>query len=132
LENNLGACRVLAQCHNALQRPEQALQALLRSFAYDAPRAELCCELGYYYFARQEYEKAVQWYRTALLCPKKEDSGAFLLEDCYGYLPHLQMCVCLDRLGRAQEAVAHNEEAAKLRPRSAAVKHNREYFAGKK
>ena len=131
VENNIEACRVLAQCYNALKQPEPALQALLRSFTYDAPRAELCCELGYHYFARQEYEKAIQWYGFALLCPKKEASGAFLLEDCYGYLPHLQMCVCLDRLGRAGEAVAHNEEAAKLRPQSQAVKHNRDYFKSK-
>ena len=132
VENNIEACRVLAQCRNALNQPEEDLGALLRSFTYDAPRAELCCELGYHCFARREYEKAVQWYRTALLCPKKEASGAFLLEDCYGYLPHLQMCVCLDRLGRTEEAIAHNEEAARLRPQSQAVKHNREYFEGKK
>jgi len=132
LENNIEACRVLAQCYNALQQPEPALRALLRSFTYDAPRAELCCELGYHYFARNEYEKALQWYATALLCPKKEASGAFLLEDCYGYLPHLQMCVCLDRLGRTGEAVEHNEAAARLRPRSEAVAHNRKYFEGKK
>ena len=131
LENNIEACRVLAQCRNALNQPEPALRALLRSFTYDAPRAELCCELGYHYFARGEYEKAVQWYQTALLCPKKEASGAFLLEDCYGYLPHLQMCVCLDRLGRTEEAVAHNEAAAKLRPQSKACLHNRNYFKGK-
>lgn len=131
VENNIEACRVLAQCRNALNQPEPALQALLRSFTYDAPRAEICCELGYHYFARQAYEKAIQWYNFALLCPKKETSGAFMLEDCYGYLPHLQMCVCYDRLGRMEDAVAHNDAAAALRPQSAACQHNRTYFAEK-
>ncbi len=132
IENNIEACRVLAQCRNALNQHEQALQALLRSFTYDAPRAELCCELGYYFFALNEYEKAVQWYHFALNCPKKETSGAFMLEDCYGYLPHLQMCVCCDRLGRLDEAIMHNDEAMKLRPQSAACLHNQRYFEGRK
>jgi glycosyltransferase involved in cell wall biosynthesis len=81
VENNIEACRVQAQCWSALNQPEQALQALLRSFRYDAPRAEICCELGYHYFVRQELERAVQWYQTALLCPRKDTSGAFTLED---------------------------------------------------
>jgi len=128
VENNIEACRVLAQCLQALGRPEEALQALTRSFRYDAPRAELCCEIGYIYFTRQEYEAAIHWYQAALLCQRKDTSGAFTLEDCYGYLPHLQLCVCYDRLGQREQAIAHNEEAGKLRPQSAAYLHNVKYF----
>jgi len=131
VENNIEACRVQAQCCAAQGQGEQALQALLRSFAYDAPRAEICCELGYHYFVKQALEKAVQWYKTALLCPRKDTSGAFTLEDCYGYLPHLQLCVCYDRLGQPERAAAHNEEAGKLRPQSAAYLHNKKYFEEK-
>jgi glycosyltransferase involved in cell wall biosynthesis len=128
IENNIEACRVLAQCENALRRPERALKALLHSFTFDAPRAELCCELGYHYFLLQEYKKAVYWYRAALLCERNETSGAFLLEDCYGYLPYLQLSVCFDRLGQRKEAAEWNELAGKLRPQSAAYLHNKTYF----
>ena len=131
LENNIEACRVLSQCETALNRPERTLRALLRSFTYDAPRAELCCELGSCYFAREEYRKAIYWYRAALLCERNDTSGAFLLEDCYGYLPYLQLCVCCDRLGQRKEAIEWNEKAGKLRPQSAAYMHNKAYFAGK-
>ena len=128
VENNIEACRVLSQCLQALGRTDEALQALLRSFQYDAPRAELCCEIGYIYFVRQEYDAAVHWYQAALLCRRKDTAGAFTLEDCYGYLPHLQLCVCYDKLGRREQAAAHNEEAGKLRPQSAAYLHNVKYF----
>jgi len=131
VENNIEACRVLSQCLQSLNEPDRARHALIRSFHYDAPRAEVCCELGYNYFVRQQYEPAVHWYKSALLCAKKETSGAFTLEDCYGYLPHLQLCVCYDRLGQPETAVAHNEEAAKLRPQSPAVLHNKKYFEEK-
>ena len=132
VENNIEACRVLAQCLQALGRADDALKALTRSFQYDAPRAELCCEMGYYFFVKQQYEAAVQWYQFALCCQRRETSGAFMLEDCYGYLPHLQLCVCYDRLGQLERAAAHNEEAGKLRPRSSAYLHNKKYFADKK
>ena len=131
VENNIEACRVMSQCLQNLGEPERALAALLRSFRYDAPRAEVCCELGYHYFVKQEYEPAIHWYKSALLCHKKETSGAFMLEDCYGYLPHLQLCVCYDRLGQLDVAIAHNEEAGKLRPQAAAYLHNKKYFEGK-
>ena len=128
VENKIEACRVLAQCLNSINEPERAHQALLLSFSFDAPRAEICCELGFHYFVKQQYEQAIQWYKSALLCSRKDTSGAFTLEECYGYLPHLQLCVCYDRLGQLELAIAHNEEAAKIRPQAAAVLHNRKYF----
>ncbi|MCL2107246.1 MAG: glycosyltransferase family 2 protein [Oscillospiraceae bacterium] len=128
IENNIEACRVLAQCRLALREPKPALQALLRSFAYDVPRAELCCEIGYYYFTRQDYRVAAYWYKAALLCERNDASGAFCLEDCYGYLPLMQLCVCSDRLGRREEAIEYNERAGKLRPQSAAYLQNKKFF----
>ncbi|MDR2525589.1 MAG: glycosyltransferase [Oscillospiraceae bacterium] len=128
MENNIEACRVLAQCETALEHPEKALQALLRSFHYDTPRAEICCELGYYYFARDQFKRASYWYRAALLSERNDVSGAFVLEDCYGYLPFLQLCVCCDRLGQREEAVKWNDRAGLLRPQSAAYLHNKKYF----
>ena len=128
IENNIEACRVQAQCLHALGEPERAKQALVRSFNYDTPRAEVCCELGYHFFAQQKLEPAIHWYKSALLCARKETSGAFTQEECYGYLPHLQLCICYDRLGQYDIAAAHNEEAGKLRPQSSAYLHNKKYF----
>ena len=128
VENNIEACRVLAQCLQALGQGDRALIALLRSFSYDVPRAEVCCELGYHYFVQQAYEASIFWYKAALLCTRKDTSGAFCLEDCYGYLPYLQLSVCYDRLGQLETAITHNEEAGKMRPHSAAYLHNKKYF----
>lgn len=46
LENNIEACRQCAYCWYALGQEEQALEALFSSFAYDIPRAEICCDIG--------------------------------------------------------------------------------------
>lgn len=129
-ENNIEACRFLAVCWDELGQPEPALWALLRSFAYDVPRAEVCCDLGRKYFDKGELAQAVFWYELALTRPLNPDSGGFVLPDCYGYVPALQLCVCYDRLGDSLTAAAYNELAAAHKPEDGAVLHNRQYFAG--
>lgn len=129
IENNIDACRQLAVCLRALGDKPGALRALLRSFEYDAPRAELCCDIGAHFLEQQAYTQAIFWYRTAAACKRGDTSGAFVSSDCYDYIPYLQLCVCYDRLGDHSRAKAYNNLAAVIRPDSSAVLHNRAYFA---
>ena len=46
IENQIDACLHLAYCFEKLGRQEDAMNALTRSFVYDRPRGEACCELG--------------------------------------------------------------------------------------
>jgi tetratricopeptide (TPR) repeat protein len=104
------------------------LRALLRSFEYDNPRAEICCQLGYYYFQNAEYEKAIFWYKLASQVRVPADSWGFISHDYYGYIPNIQLCICYDRLGNIDEAIKYNEKAAEIKPDSTAVEYNRNYF----
>lgn len=47
IENKIEACRDLAKCFR-LQN-QSPLPALLKSFTYDRPRAEICCDIGEYF-----------------------------------------------------------------------------------
>ncbi len=132
VENKLEACRLLAICLYAQGREEEALAALLWSLSYDAPRAELCCSLGQHFFDRECWEKAAFWYRQALEARRDDASGAFVLQDCYGYIPCIQLCVCYDRLGNQIKAEEYNEMAGGYKPASEAYLYNLEYFKGKK
>ena len=129
-ENNLEACRVLSACYSALHRPRCALRALLESLAFDAPRAEICCDLGNFFLEREDYRSAIRWYEQALSCTRDDRAGAFVRPDCYGYLPAMQLCVCYHRLGEREQAVAWNERAGAFRPDDPAVLRNRAFFAG--
>lgn len=129
LENNIEACSLLAQCYRALGDSAAELRALLRSLEYDRPRAELCCDLGAYFLDRDRLPEAVFWYETALSCEYDIRRGGFVQPDCYGYLPHIQLCVCYDRLGDRARAIKHNEAAGAEKPHSPAYLYNRDYFA---
>ena len=128
VENNIDACCHCAYCYERMGRQEKALQALLRSFTYDRPRAEICCELGRWFFQRDEMSLAAYWYALALTCVRDDSRGGFVSPDCYGYLPCIQLCVCYSRLGDMKRAEQMNEWAASFKPDAAPVAHNRAFF----
>ena len=46
VENEIEACRMIALCYEKTEDHRAARAALLQSFEYDNPRAEVCCDLG--------------------------------------------------------------------------------------
>lgn len=137
LEDNIAACHSLALCYKALlneDRQENAkyhdkiLSILLESFKYATPRAEICCEIGYYFKDIGYYSLAIDWF---LLATKIECEGSigFVLADYKGYVPNIESSVCYSYLGDYEKAKEFNEKAAKFKPDSYAVKHNRKFFS---
>ena len=128
VENNIDACCHCAYCRGELGQGEEALSALFRTFVYDRPRAEVCCEIGRWFFQRERYGQAAYWYALALTCVRDDRRGGFVSPDCYGYLPCIQLCVCYSRLGDQKRAEAFNELAAACKPDSPEAARNRAFF----
>lgn len=128
VENSIEACRFLSYCYVAKKEDEAALIALIRSFTFDKPRAEVCCEIGKHFFDKKQYGTAIYWYETATMIEADFTSGAFISIDSYGYVPYLQLCVCYDRLGNREKAIAANEKAGLIKPLSTAYLYNKKYF----
>lgn len=129
LENKIDALRHCSYCYYGLQQDTKALQVLLRSFVYDLPRAEVCCEIGCHFFDREQYTRAVYWYEQALVCKRVDDRGGFVTLDSYGYTPCIQLCVCFYRMGEIEKAITYNEKASTYKPDAEAVLTNRDFFA---
>ena len=128
VENQIDACRQLAVCRRALGDREGELTALFKSFFYDIPRAETLCEIGAWFMERARYETAAHWFKQALEVPMREKSGGLVVKDCYGYIPLLQICVCLDRMGQWELAREYNRLAGERKPGSEVCRNNEEYF----
>lgn len=129
IEDNISACRDISICYKNINDSKNRLKALIRSFEYDNPRAEICCELGYYYKELNNYEKAIFWFEVAANTEMKEESWGFILHDCYGYIPNIELCVCYDNMGNIEKAMEHNSKAGKYKPDNPAVLYNKEYFS---
>ena len=130
VEDNLSACGKLAECYQNIGQKDKELNYLLNSFVYAPPRAEFCCRLGFYFLNEKQYEQAAFWYKTATHLEKPIDSWGPRIEACWTWLPHLQLCVCYDRLGKHELAYKHNEIARKLQPDSPQVLFNKKYLEG--
>ncbi len=127
-EDNIAACFDAAVCLRELGAENQRLSPLLRSFSYGTPRAEICCELGYYYKSQGDTKQAVDWFLFAAGLEPPPFAG-FILQDYWGYIPNLELCVLFDAQGDREKARHYNEQAARYKPDSAAVAYNRAYFA---
>ena len=128
VENQIDACLQLSYCYSRLGQQRNALLALTTSFLYDAPRAEVCCELGRHLMESGRLHQAIYWYLQALLCKPQEQSGGFVQEDCYSFIPCIQLCVCYDMLGDHAKAYEYHKMAAALKPDADSVKLNQSYF----
>lgn len=131
IENNIEGCKYLSYSFYKLGKEEQALEALFRSFVFDAPRAEICCDIGQHFLDRHHYHQAIFWYQIALSSPKDDTRGGFILKDTYDYIPSLQLCVCYDKLQNYTLAQEFNEKAGLVKPNSDAYLKNKQYFLNK-
>lgn len=128
IQNKIEACVTLYRALSALNRGEEGVGFLLKSFSYGLPQREACCLLGGYFFDRADYSSAVHWYRTAIDLPEDEKSGGFVDASFGGYIPNIMLCVLYDRLGDREKAEYYNERAGSFRPDDESVARNREYF----
>ena len=129
LENKLEAVRFRAYALQMLQREDEAMDILLQGLRLAPPTGEFCCDIGRYFYQKEAWENAIFWYENALHAERRTEKGAFVQEECYGYLPCIQLSVCYDRLGEGERAKMYNEMAGVFQPTSEVVQSNRRYFA---
>lgn len=127
-EDNIHVCGRICDYYQSISNGEKSRRYAFKSFEYDAPRAEACCRLGFSFLQENKINQAVFWYETAVSLKKPVNSLGFFSDACWTWLPHLQLCVCYDRLGNHKSAYEHNEIAAKFRPDDKKILYNREYF----
>lgn len=127
IEDNISSCSKLADCYHNLGNYEYELQSVLRSFRYSSPRPEFCCRLGYYFMENNDTLSAVFWYKAAIQ-PEQSEGYGFNNPIYSTFLPHLQLCVCYDRLEIYKLAYLHNEVAGQYRPDDPRILSNRQYL----
>lgn len=128
IENNISACQFLGYCYHHMGNIQEAIKCLLLSLCYDVPRAEICCDLGKYFYELKCYNQAIYWYAVALSCKRDDTTGAFVSPDCYDYIPYIQLCVCYDAIKEYKTADMYNELAGQCKPNATAYLQNKQYF----
>lgn len=131
VEDNISACSELAKCYLHLNRSKRGLACLYKSFVYSLPRAEICCQIGYYYQDRQDYQNAAFWFEFILTLAMPKNCWGFLQPDCWDYIPFIECAVCYDRMGNFKKALKYNTMALAVKPGSVQAKQNQVYLKNK-
>jgi len=127
-EDNITACFDLHNIYRSLGKKQKGLTYLFQTFIYDLPRARNCCKIGEYFMDKQDYRQAVYWYELALN-PNSHYEAGFFQKDFCDFVPHMQLCVCFDRIKQRELAFKHHLKAQELKPDHSGVKFNDDYFA---
>ncbi len=130
VEDNIAACLKLADIYGRLGERDNQLRSLLRTLEYDAARAEFCCAIGMFFMQENKWEQAKFWFHVATALNKPATWGTLDLA-AWTWLPHLQLCVCYDRLGDYERARMHNEIALSHNPTHPSMLYNKAYFEEK-
>ena len=128
ISNYVDASIDMANCYRHLEDDKNVLRALLRSFEHDAPRAEICCQIGFYYKQKKDYATAIFWYDIASKIKKPTNQWGAVLHDFYDFLPNMELSSCYFHIGNLELAIKHNDIAAAFKPDNPMTKQNTEYF----
>ncbi|HMM20559.1 MAG TPA: glycosyltransferase [Selenomonadales bacterium] len=129
IEDNILACNRIADSYACLNDRENELKYIYKSLEYDTMRAEVCCRLAFLFLNEKNYHHAAYWYKLATELEKPLDNYG-LSPACWTWLPHLQLCICYDKLDKPELAYQHNERARVYIPNDAKVLHNKQYLEG--
>jgi glycosyltransferase involved in cell wall biosynthesis len=130
VEDYISARFELAMLYRGRGESDKMIGALLDSFKYAPPRAEICSGIGYYHFDNEDYAQAAYWYEQAMkLEPEKAFSWRTVYEDYCGFVPALQLCLCHYNLGDTQKAEDYNKLAKRYKLDNESVLYNEKLFA---
>lgn len=115
IENKINASIMLAKCYKASHNYKKAIEVLVKTFEYDIPNSEACCQIGYCFKEKKEYKKAIQWFKIASSIDK---IGNYLSveEDYYEFIPYLELSQCYYNLKNIGMAKFYHNKAKRLNP----------------
>ena len=128
LENKISACLDLYGIYLNLGNDSKAVSYLFKSFEYDVPRAEVCCNIGQYFISKKQYSIAIFWLEQALSKKYDISSGGFFSKDYYDFIPYIELCVCHYNLGNIKLAMEYNEKAGSIKPNNISYLNNKSFF----
>ncbi|MDD9269646.1 MULTISPECIES: glycosyltransferase [unclassified Paenibacillus] len=131
VEDNISACGKLADAFHKLGDHQNEFHSSLRSFQFGPPRAEFCCRIGYHFLDRNDIQSSIFWYTLATQLELSNETWGVVNPVYSTWLPHLQLCVCYDRIGKYELAYQQNEAARRYRPNDKRIIQNKSYLESK-
>lgn len=126
--NKIEARKIQSACREATGDTVGAVNALLDSFCYGAPRAGVLCSLGRIFKEKNDFSAAYFWYFSAYHAADHSAEGDFENPDEHASIPLVEMVYCAYSAGDSALAKRWHEECLRRFPDNPAVKYNDVFF----
>ncbi|UHA76190.1 glycosyltransferase family 2 protein [Paenibacillus sp. 481] len=127
-EDCIQACLKMESCHEKLNHEEERLPALVRSFIFDKPHSDICCQIGEIMLNKQRMPDAIYWFEQATQLAIPSNQLTMTQSSTWTWIPHLKLCVVYDQMGQHETACYHNEMALRFIPDHPSMLYNQTYF----
>lgn len=121
------ACGKLSDCYVNCGKEKEALLAAFHSLAYGIPHPEICYKIGVLFMKKNDLNIAIFWFDTATKVTKEQEQLKYDVSFST-WLPHLQLCVCYDRLGDREKSFQHHKLSQSYYPNHPSIIANQRYF----
>ncbi|MGL5150997.1 MAG: glycosyl transferase, partial [Clostridium sp.] len=118
----------LIHCYTATNQEGKKIDAILESYKWGIPRADICCRMGEFFMNKGDYKTGAFWYKIAMVCVPDKNYMGVDIKEYYTWIPSIQLCVCYSNLGDLETAHYYNEVTASYVGDSPKVLHNRNYL----
>ena len=124
-ENIYNAFQKLSSYYKSKNNYSKSKEFLLKSVSLDPLKADAYCSLGDVCLEENNLKEAIHWYQIASNMDRPEGALDIIEPKYYTWLPHLQLCVIYNSLGKVGQAAFHNEKALCYAPEDPRMLHNR-------
>jgi len=91
-------------------------------------KADAYCLLADIYLGNNQVDKAIHYYKIATIMGRPEGALDIIEPKYFTWLPHLQLCLAYNSVGKVAEAAAHNQIALNFRPNDSRMLNNKKIF----
>lgn len=117
----------MANCYLKVGEEQKAIDQIALSLMEEPSRRDSTFAMGEYYRSKENWARAVLWYKMCLAVDKP-DTSYFMNDDLYGVCIYLRLAHCLWSMQNTPEAQKYFEIAKKMEPKHPEVIQNSALF----
>lgn len=126
--NTLDATLTLAKCYELKNKNNMALKTLINSLIEITPTSEYMCEIGDIFLKLGKIRTAIHYYNFALTISPQTNTGQFVNNEYYHFIPKVQLSVCYYSLHEFTIAKKYHDLAKQESPNNKIIMYNEQFF----
>lgn len=127
-ENKYNAYLKIASYYKNNKKFDKAIENTFEAIKLEPLKAKAYCHMGDIYMDKKDISLAIQYYKFTTVTERPEEALDIIEPKYHTWLPHLQLCLAYNAIGKVDKAAEHNEIALSYRPEDSRMLNNKAIF----